>query len=124
MTVRRLYPTIEEVVLDVIEKAVYFYQSGSGRVPFEEWLLSLDDARAKSVVRARLARLRVGSFGDCKSIGRGIYELRIFYGPGYRIYFARLSDRSLLILRAGAKDRQKQDIQEAERCWDDYRRRL
>lgn len=64
--------------------------------PFSDWLDSLKDARTIGIVRARLNRVRVGNFGDCKPVGGGIEELRIDFGPGYRIYFGR--DGSLVVI--------------------------
>lgn len=109
--------------MDIVEREIRFYQTSDGRVPFQEWRNTLEDPRARNVVRARLARLQTGNLGDCKPIDRGVFELRIFYGPGYRIYFGHLSNRTLLILNAGDKDSQARDIQKAFASWADYWRR-
>ena len=74
-------------------------------------------------MRARLNRVRLGNFGDCKSVGGGVEELRIDFGPGYRIYFGRDGDRVVILLGGATKKRQNKDIQDARVCWADYKRR-
>lgn len=66
------------------------YLTAEGTSPFEEWLDSLQDRNAKTRIKARLKRLNLGNFGDSKSVGSGVYELKIDYGPGYRIYYGLL----------------------------------
>lgn len=61
-------------------------------VPFEEWYFSLKDKMTKVRIRRRLDRLELGNFGDTESMGEGIYELRIHFGAGYRVYFARVEN--------------------------------
>ena len=62
------------------------YLSENGHSPFNDWLLGLRDLRARARIRTRLNRVRLGNLGDYESIGDGVFELRIFYGPGYRVY--------------------------------------
>ena len=88
--------------------------------PFNSWLSSLKDLRAVSVVRARLNRIRIGNFGDCKGVGGGAEELRIDFGPGYRIYFARDNALIVALLCGGSKRSQASDIARAQRYWKDY----
>ena len=109
--------------MDVIEREIHFYQTPGGEVPFQAWRNAQQDPIVRDLIRARLARLRAGNFGDCKFIGQGLFELRIFYGPGYRVYFGHVSARELVILNAGDKDSQARDIQKAQSYWADYRRR-
>ena len=71
------------------EIEVRVYQAPDGRSPFNDWLARLRDFRAIEKIDARIARLRSGHFGDCKPVGEGVLELRVHYGPGYRVYFAR-----------------------------------
>jgi putative addiction module killer protein len=68
---------------------ILLYRKGHS-TPFSEWLASLKDARAVGIVRARLNRIRLGNFGDCKSVGSGVSELRIDFGPGYRVYYGKV----------------------------------
>jgi putative addiction module killer protein len=67
-----------------------YYQTADRRQPFAEWLAALRDRQARGRIDIRLARVRAGSFSDCEPVGEGVMELRIDWGPGYRVYFARL----------------------------------
>ena len=99
------------------------YVSEEGRNPFREWLTGLRDREARARVRVRLNRVRLGNFGDSKSVGSGVSELRIPYGPGYRVYFGRDGSRIVLLLTGGSKKRQSRDVALAKAYWDDYLRR-
>src|SRR5438309_1197119 len=102
---------------------IEMYVTHTGSVPFEEWLLRLRDAQARARIRARLARVRLGNIGDAHTVGGGVWELRIDYGPGYRVYYARSSTATLLLLCGGDKTTQTADIRQAQAYWDDYQRR-
>ena len=80
---------------------------------YARWFAALRDVRAKARIDARLRRLSLGLAGDAKSLGGGIGELRIDYGPGYRIYFARRGETVVLLLTGGDKSRQQADIARA-----------
>lgn len=80
---------------------------------FRRWFGGLRDGRAKGRIVARLRRLSLGNFGDTRSLGGGLHELRVDYGPGYRIYFVRRSDALVLLALGGDKSRQKTDIDRA-----------
>lgn len=73
-------------------------ETDEGVAPFEEWYKSLKDPKTRQVILARLARLRTGKFGDWKSLGSGVFELRIDFGPGYRVYFVRLGKTLIVLL--------------------------
>jgi len=75
------------------------------------------------MVRVRLNRLRLGNFGDCKFVGDGVHELRIAYGPGYRVYFGREGNFVVILLSGGDKGSQTRDITKAKEFWLDYNRR-
>jgi putative addiction module killer protein len=89
-------------------------------IPFSDWLASLKDSRAVGTVRARLNRIRLGNFGDCKSVGGGVAELRIDFGPGYRVYYGREGSLVVILLCGGSKRTQARDILRAQSYWKEY----
>jgi putative addiction module killer protein len=107
----------------VVPRELRIYATAGGRAPFADWLESLKDPAARGVVRARLNRVRVGNFGDCRPVGEGVSELRIHYGPGYRVYFAIQGPVVVVLLCAGSKRTQDQDTVRAKAYWRDYRSR-
>lgn len=80
---------------------------------FDRWLRKLKESQARLRILARLDRLAAGNIGDMKSVGGGIFELRLAFGPGYRIYLARRGDRLVLLLCGGDKSSQTDDIARA-----------
>ena len=99
------------------------YVTESGKDVVGEFLAGLKDTRARAKVAARIARLSAGNFGDCKSLQAGVWELRIDWGPGYRVYYAMLEQTCVLLLCGGDKRRQSSDIKRAIEYWNDYKRR-
>jgi putative addiction module killer protein len=100
-----------------------YYQTSDRRQPLPEWLAALRDRQARGRIRARLARLAAGSFGDSEPVGEGVMELRIDWGPGYRVYFARLGQVVVLLLCGGDKRTQNKDIERAKDYLKDYKTR-
>jgi len=98
------------------------YVSLEGKDVFGEWLVSLEK-KAAARVAVRLDRLALGNFGDCKSVRNGVFELRIDWGPGYRVYFARIGSSCVLLLGGGDKRKQSRDIQRAFANFEDYQER-
>lgn len=86
----------------------------------EEWLDNLRDRQARIKIKKRIDRLEMGNFGDYKSVGEGVCELRIDYGPGYRIYFATIGSQIILLLCGGDKSSQPKDILNAKQYWTQY----
>jgi putative addiction module killer protein len=99
------------------------YLTSAGRDPFQEWLDALRDTVGRSVVLRRLDRLSGGNLGDCRPCREGVWELRIDFGPGYRVYYAIDSTTTVLLLFGGSKCGQAADIETAVRYWRNYRRR-
>lgn len=99
------------------------YLTRSGRDVFDEWLTGLADARAQAKIAVRLNRLAVGNFGDCKSLRQGLYEMRIDWGPGYRVYYTMIARECLLLLCGGDKRKQSADIERALEYLSDYKER-
>ena len=102
---------------------VSYLEIAPGKSPYVEWEEDLDTT-ARGTARMRINRLRGGNFGDCKSVGDGVHELRIDLGPGYRIYFGKLKDTVVIILCAGEKRSQKRDIKQAKGYWELYKNSL
>ncbi len=99
------------------------YITTDGRIPFAEWLDSLRDNRAISKINSRIKRVALGNLGDYRTVGDGVCELRIDYGPGYRIYFGQIGTTIVLLLCGGDKSTQTQDIGKAKEYWADYEKR-
>jgi putative addiction module killer protein len=104
-------------------KELLEYITSDGKCPFEDWIKALKDVKARALIRVRLNRIILGNLGDCKSVGDGVSELRIDFGPGYRIYFGQDGHTLIILLCAGSKRNQKKDIDQAKRYWSDYLRR-
>ena len=109
--------------MDTVEREIRLYATRNGKVPYSRWLNSLKDVRGRAVVRVRLNRIRLGNFGDCRTVGEGVMELRIDHGPGYRVYFGQVGRRIVLLLCGGDKASQSKDIAQARVYWADYRGR-
>jgi putative addiction module killer protein len=84
---------------------------------------SLRDIKTRAKIRVRLDRISLGNFGDCHGVGEGVQELRLDYGPGYRIYFGQKGTSIVILLCGGDKSTQTKDIKTAKRYWNEYRRR-
>src|SRR5215469_13173521 len=87
------------------------------------WLTELSDARAQAKIATRINRLATGNFGNCKSLRQGLYELRVDWGPGYRVYYAMIGKACLLLLCGGDKRKQAADIERALEYLRDYKER-
>ena len=99
------------------------YLTADGRSPFNKWLRGLRDLKGRARVRTRLDRVKLGNLGDHASVGDGVFELRLFYGPGYRVYYGLPGATVMLLLCGGTKGTQQRDIRIAKSYWTDYWRR-
>jgi putative addiction module killer protein len=95
------------------------YLDESGRSPFRGWLQALDSA-TRARVQARVLRFETGNLGDHKQVGGGVWEARLAFGPGYRIYFGRSGRELVLLLLGGDKGSQRKDIKRAKESWATY----
>ena len=102
---------------------IEYYVRDNGKIPFKEWLEGLKDVAARARIRIRLDRVRLGNLGDSRSVGDGVHELKVDYGPGYRIYFAREGERIILLLMGGVKSKQARDIDKAISYMKDWKGR-
>lgn len=98
------------------------YLDAAGRSPFRDWF-DEREATVAARVAVALARLEQGNLSNAKSVGEGVLEYRIDFGPGYRLYFGRDGSVLVILLGGGTKHRQQRDIDDARRRWADYRRR-
>jgi len=98
----------------MVEREIRKLELQNGIVPFDEWFDSLRDKKMQAAVDARLTRVRAGNFGDFKSVGGGVFELRISFGPGLRIYYALHGRQIVVLLGGGDKSSQSRDIRRAQ----------
>jgi putative addiction module killer protein len=91
-----------------------------GDCPFEEWFNSIRDVKTSATIDARLARVEAGALGVHESVGGSVWELKIDFGPGYRIYYAEHDQTIVVLLGGGTKKRQQQDIDKAQALWEKY----
>ena len=100
---------------------IYLYQSNTGEIPYQSWFFQLKDTKTKAIVAKRLERIANGNFGDCKHIDDNLFEIRIDYGPGYRVYFAKIENTVVLLLVGGDKSSQNNDIKKAKAYYQDHK---
>ena len=103
---------------------VRYYISDSGHNPVKEWQDGFSDFNTKARIEARITRLKGGNLSGSKSVGEGVHELVIDFGPGYRIYFAPHGSEIIMLLCAGSKKRQQSDIMLSKEYWANYKSRL
>ena len=116
-----LYATLSCV--ESFPYTIAYYLTQAGDKPFKEWLDGLKDIMARQKIRIRLDRVRLGNLGKNRSVGEGVYELKIDHGPGYRVYYGLDKKTVVLLLLGGDKSSQKKDITQARAYWDDHKRR-
>ncbi|MFZ3123254.1 MAG: type II toxin-antitoxin system RelE/ParE family toxin [Thermodesulfovibrionales bacterium] len=100
-----------------------YYITESNKIPFKDWIEGLKDIYARAKIRISLDRVRMGNFGHAKSVGKGVHELKIDYGPGYRVYYAFAGNTIVLLLLGGDKASQSKDIVRAKGYWKACKRR-
>jgi putative addiction module killer protein len=106
-----------------VKYEIEIYQTSLKKRPYSEWLNELSDLQARAKIRVRIDRVKLGNFGDCDPVGSGVSELRIHFGPGYRVYFGKIGDTCVLLLCGGTKRRQSADIEKAKEYFEDYKKR-
>lgn len=102
-------------------REIEVYKNKKGHEPFSEWFTSIQDTRTQNRIRARLDRLEKGNLGDYQSVGSGVFELRLHFGAGYRIYFGEVDRTIILLLCGGDKSTQGRDIARAKEYWLEYK---
>lgn len=104
-------------MVDVLE-----YLDPTGRSLFGEWFERLN-AQAAAKVATAITRIGLGNFSNVKGVGAGVYEYKVDFGPGYRVYFGKDGEALVILLGGGTKKRQHRDIEDAIARWQDYKRR-
>ena len=99
---------------------IRYYVAPSGLQPFAVWFADLEPVARAKVTRA-IVRLEQGNFSNVKTVGEGVLEYRIDFGPGYRVYFGRDGEALVILLTGGTKKRQQRDIDAAHAYWQDYK---
>ncbi len=99
---------------------IRYYQAADGHQPFAEWYVDLEVAARAKVTRA-IVRLEQGHFSNVKTVGEGVFEYRIDFGPGYRVYFGQDGQTLVILLTGGTKKRQQRDIDAAHDYWRNYK---
>jgi putative addiction module killer protein len=108
--------------LEARERVVEYYLPIGSPAPFGKWRDLIADGKTRAAVLARVARLRSGNFSDFRSVGKGVVESKIDFGPGYRIYYG-IDGKNIILLLGGDKSTQDADIETAHGYWADYKER-
>ena len=91
----------------------------SGKNLYRNWLDTLDSS-VKARIQARILRLETGNLGNCESVGKGVFEVKLNFGPGYRVYYSFEGQKMILLLGGGNKSTQSTDIKKAQNIWNSY----
>lgn len=102
-------------------REIQWYIKPDGKIPFDDWFDNLRDIKAQIKINKRLNRVNLGNLGDYRALREGVFELKIDYGSGYRIYFGQIGTTIVLLLCGGDKSTQDQDIRQAIEYWQNYR---
>lgn len=103
------------------EKLLVYCRDERGRSHFNRWLSSLKDKKTRARIQNKVRQLRVGNFNNCKSVGGAVHELKINFGPGYRVYFAPEGEEIIVLIGGGDKSTQETDIESAKSRYQRYR---
>nr|CAA9284843.1 Phage protein (ACLAME 827) [uncultured Armatimonadetes bacterium] len=107
--------------METTERQVKLLVLENGKCPFAAWYTGIKDTLTRARIAARIARVQAGNPGDSKSVGEGVHELRLDFGPGYRVYFALIGDTIVVLLVGGDKATQEDDIERAQTLWKENR---
>lgn len=102
---------------------VLIYEATDGIAPYSQWLDRLRDIQAVAKIEVRVRRIQLGNLGHWEPVGEGVCELKIDYGPGYRVYFGRIGSTIIVLLCGGDKKTQRKDIVKAKELWLDFKER-
>ena len=110
--------------MQIRPREILTYITPSGRDSYQQWYTRIKDQKAQIAISNRITRLRIGNFGDFKRLSSGLYELRIDYGPGYRVYFGLFQNDTVILLCGGTKGTQQRDINRAQNYWNDFLKQM
>jgi putative addiction module killer protein len=110
---------LEKKLLKSGHYEILTFQTDTGEIPYLQWLERLNWETQVRIVK-RVARMERGQFGDCKALAGGLYELRLFFGPSFRVYFGEYKGQVILLINGGDKSSQRQDIKKAQKYWETY----
>jgi putative addiction module killer protein len=105
--------------MQVIPREIRIFETREGKAPFIEWVHSLS-VQHRARVFARLDRVETGNLGDHRSVGEEVFEMRLHFGSGYRVYFGQIGTTIILLLCGGDKSSQKKDMTRAKQFWQEY----
>ena len=105
--------------MEARQRNILEYLTEANESPFGLWIEKLRDQKGQAVIRTRIGRVQAGNFGTHRSVGNGVYELVIDFGPGYRVYYGEDED-DVVLLGGGDKGTQSSDIKDSKRRWEDY----
>ena len=103
------------------ERSVTMLETDSGICPFERWYQGIRDKRTRASIVSKITLLHDPTYNNFKSVGEGVFEVRIFLGPGYRIYFGFVGNEIVVLLAGGDKNSQDDDIKKAKGLWKEYK---
>ena len=106
--------------MEISAREIVLLQTSNGKAPFEIWFNSIKDKSFQRSIDARLTRIADGNFGDHKSVGSGVFELRIPRGPGLRVYYGLDGANIVVLIGGGDKSSQRKDIIRAQELWEEY----
>ena len=109
--------------MQVKQRDIQYYETAAGKIPAKDWLSEVKDGLTQAILFKRIRQAGIGQFGKTRSVGSGVLELKIDYGPGFRIYYGIYEDKLILILMAGSKRSQDSDIKKAKAYWTEWKER-
>ena len=109
------------MVITIAAKQVIVYRTEKGKEPYVDWLDSLRDPATQRRIIRRVLRVQDGNYGDYKPLKDGVFELRLDFGSGYRVYFGEDGNKIVILLCGGDKSSQKRDIKTAKQYWKEYK---
>ena len=107
--------------MEIKQRVVDYCRTPAGKAPAQQWLSAIKDKHNQAILYKRIRQAGLGQFGKTRNVGDGVWELKIDYGPGYRVYYGIHGDELILILMAGSKRTQTADIKKARTYWIEWK---